>query len=148
VNAICPGYIATEMVKAIDPAIVEKNILPGIPVGRLGEPEEIARAVEFLAGEDAGFITGSTLSINGGQYMVVTGRAKLDRVAQRSLRRGHVLPRRNAHRLRRGALWALLALLTAATGAVPPFQLLANASRSGAGSGLCHGSSDRAQPPP
>ena len=70
VNAICPGYIATEMVKAIDPAIVEKNILPGIPVGRLGEPEEIARAVAFLAGEDAGFITGSTLSINGGQYMV------------------------------------------------------------------------------
>ncbi len=70
VNAICPGYIATEMVKAIDPAIVEKNILPGIPVGRLGEPEEIARAVVFLASEDAGFITGSTLTINGGQYMI------------------------------------------------------------------------------
>ena len=69
VNAITPGYIATEMVKAIDPAVVEKNILPGIPVGRLGEPEEIARAVVFLAGEDGGFITGSTLSINGGQYM-------------------------------------------------------------------------------
>lgn len=70
VNAICPGYIATEMVKAIDPAVVEKSILPHIPVGRLGEPEEIARAVVFLAAEEAGFITGSTLSANGGQYMV------------------------------------------------------------------------------
>jgi acetoacetyl-CoA reductase len=70
VNAICPGYIATDMVKAIDPAVVEKNILPQIPVGRLGEPEEIARAVVFLASDDAGFITGSTLSANGGQYMI------------------------------------------------------------------------------
>ncbi len=69
VNSICPGYIATEMVKAIDPAVVEKNILPLIPVGRLGEPEEIARAVVFLAADEAGFITGSTLSANGGQYM-------------------------------------------------------------------------------
>lgn len=69
VNAICPGYIATEMVKAIDPAVIEKSILPHIPVGRLGEPEEIARAVVFLASDDAGFITGSTLSANGGQYM-------------------------------------------------------------------------------
>jgi acetoacetyl-CoA reductase len=70
VNAICPGYIATEMVRAIDPAVVEKSILPHIPVGRLGEPAEIARAVVFLASDDAGFITGSTLSANGGQYMV------------------------------------------------------------------------------
>ena len=69
VNSICPGYIATEMVKAIDPAVVEKNILPLIPVGRLGEPEEIARAVVFLAADEAGFITGSTLSAIGGQYM-------------------------------------------------------------------------------
>ncbi len=69
VNTICPGYIATEMVKAIDPAVIEKNILPHIPVGRLGEPEEIARAVVFLAADEAGFITGSTLSANGGQYM-------------------------------------------------------------------------------
>lgn len=69
VNTICPGYIATEMVKAIDPAVVEKNILPLIPVGRLGEPEEVARAVLFLAADEAGFITGSTLSANGGQYM-------------------------------------------------------------------------------
>ncbi len=70
VNSICPGYIATDMVKAIDPAIIEKNILPHIPVGRLGEPEEIARAVVFLAADGAGFITGSTLSANGGQYMI------------------------------------------------------------------------------
>ncbi|MGL5363358.1 MAG: acetoacetyl-CoA reductase [Bosea sp. (in: a-proteobacteria)] len=69
VNTICPGYIATEMVKAIDPAVIEKSILPHIPVGRLGEPEEIARAVVFLASDDAGFITGSTISANGGQYM-------------------------------------------------------------------------------
>jgi acetoacetyl-CoA reductase len=70
VNSITPGYIATEMVKAIDPAIIEKSILPHIPVGRLGEPEEIARCVVFLASDNAGFITGSTLSANGGQYMV------------------------------------------------------------------------------
>jgi acetoacetyl-CoA reductase len=70
VNAICPGYIHTEMLDAVPPEIVEKNILPQIPVGRLGKPEEIARAVLFLAAEDAGFITGSTLSINGGQYMI------------------------------------------------------------------------------
>lgn len=70
VNAICPGYIGTEMVKAIAPDVLEKRILPLIPVGRLGEPEEIARAVVFLAGDDAGFINGATLAINGGQYMV------------------------------------------------------------------------------
>lgn len=70
VNAICPGYIATDMVKAVDPAVVEKNILPHIAVGRLGEPEEIARAVVFLAADDAGFMTGSTISANGGQYMI------------------------------------------------------------------------------
>ncbi|MCA0400668.1 MAG: acetoacetyl-CoA reductase [Proteobacteria bacterium] len=70
VNSICPGYIATEMVKAIDPAVIEKAILPHIPVGRLGEPEEIARAVVFLAADGASFITGSTLSANGGQYMI------------------------------------------------------------------------------
>ncbi len=69
VNAICPGYIATEMVKAIAPDVLEKRILPLIPVGRLGEPEEIARAVVFLAGDGAGFINGSTITVNGGQYM-------------------------------------------------------------------------------
>jgi acetoacetyl-CoA reductase len=70
VNTICPGYIATEMVKAISPEIVAKNILPQIPVGRLGEPHEIARTVVFLASDDAGFITGSTISANGGQSMI------------------------------------------------------------------------------
>ncbi|KTS31707.1 acetoacetyl-CoA reductase [Methylobacterium indicum] len=69
VNVIAPGYIATEMVKAIPEEVLKAKILPHIPVGRLGEAEEIARAVEFLAGEQAGFITGSTLTINGGQYI-------------------------------------------------------------------------------
>ncbi|GAB1716980.1 MAG: 3-oxoacyl-[acyl-carrier-protein] reductase [Nitrobacter sp.] len=68
VNAICPGYINTEMVQAVPKDVVEKSILPQIPASRLGEPEEIARAVVFLASDGAGFITGSTLSINGGQY--------------------------------------------------------------------------------
>lgn len=68
VNAICPGYIGTEMVKAIDPKVLAERIVPQIPVGRLGEPEEIARCVLFLASDDAGFITGSTISANGGQY--------------------------------------------------------------------------------
>ena len=68
VNAICPGYIGTEMVKAIDEDVLNKHILPLIPVGRLGEPDEIARCVVFLASDDAGFITGSTISANGGQY--------------------------------------------------------------------------------
>ena len=69
VNAICPGYIATDMVKAIPQEVLAKNILPQIPVGRLGEPEEIGRAVVFLASDDAGFITGSTISANGGQHI-------------------------------------------------------------------------------
>ena len=69
VNVICPGYIGTEMVRAIDEKILAERIVPQIPVGRLGEPEEIARCVVFLAGDDAGFITGSTISANGGQYM-------------------------------------------------------------------------------
>ena len=70
VNAICPGYIATEMVKAIDEKVLNERIIPLIPVGRLGEPEEIARTVVFLASDDAGFITGSTISANGGQFFV------------------------------------------------------------------------------
>ncbi len=70
VNAIAPGYIATEMVKAVPEDVLKTKILPLIPVGRLGEPEEIARCVVFLAGEDAGFITGATLTANGGQYMI------------------------------------------------------------------------------
>jgi acetoacetyl-CoA reductase len=68
VNAITPGYIETDMVRAVPPNVLEK-IVAKIPVGRLGQPEEIARGVAFLAADDAGFITGSTLSINGGQHM-------------------------------------------------------------------------------
>ena len=70
VNAICPGYIATEMVKAMPLDVLEKNVLPHIPLGRLGEPEEIARCVIFLASDKAGYITGSTLTVNGGQYLI------------------------------------------------------------------------------
>jgi len=70
VNAICPGYINTEMVQAVPVAVMEKVILPLIPIGRLGEPEEIARCVIFLSSDDAGLITGSTLSANGGQYFI------------------------------------------------------------------------------
>jgi acetoacetyl-CoA reductase len=68
VNAIAPGYIDTEMVAAVPEDVLAK-IVARIPVGRLGKAEEIARGVLFLCGEDAGFITGSTLSINGGQHM-------------------------------------------------------------------------------
>jgi acetoacetyl-CoA reductase len=68
VNAIAPGYIATEMVRAVPENVLEK-IVQRIPVGRLGEASEIARGVVFLTSDDAGFVTGSTLSINGGQHM-------------------------------------------------------------------------------
>ena len=57
------------MVRAIDEKILNERIVPQIPVGRLGEPEEVARCVVFLAGDEAGFITGSTISANGGQYL-------------------------------------------------------------------------------
>ena len=70
VNAICPGYIGTEMVRAIDEKVLNERIIPQIPVGRLGEPDEIARIAVFLASDDAGFITGSTISANGGQFVV------------------------------------------------------------------------------
>jgi len=69
VNAVAPGYIATEMVMAVPEEVLNTKILPLIPVGRLGEPEEIGRCVVFLAADEAGFITGSTLTANGGQYM-------------------------------------------------------------------------------
>ncbi|ACM29548.1 beta-ketoacyl-ACP reductase [Agrobacterium sp. SHOUNA12C] len=69
VNAICPGYIGTEMVRAMPEKVLKEHVLPQIPVGRLGEPEEIARCVVFLASDEAGFITGSTLTANGGQYL-------------------------------------------------------------------------------
>ncbi len=68
VNAIAPGYIATDMVRAIPDRVLEK-IVARIPVGRLGDAQEIARGVAFLVADDAGFVTGSTLSINGGQHM-------------------------------------------------------------------------------
>ena len=68
VNAICPGYIATDMVKAMSQEVLQKSVLPQIPIGRLGEPEEIARCVVFLASDEAGLLTGSTLTANGGQY--------------------------------------------------------------------------------
>jgi acetoacetyl-CoA reductase len=69
VNVVAPGYIGTEMVMAVPKDVLDSKIIPQIPVGRLGEAEEIARCVTFLASDDAGFITGSTLSANGGQYM-------------------------------------------------------------------------------
>ncbi len=68
-NAICPGYIATEMVMAV-PEKVRESIIGQIPTGRLGEPEEIARCVAFLVSDDAGFVNGSTISANGGQFFV------------------------------------------------------------------------------
>lgn len=68
VNAIAPGYIDTDMVAAVPPQVLEK-IVAKIPVGRLGHADEIARGVSFLCSENAGFVTGSTMSINGGQHM-------------------------------------------------------------------------------
>ena len=68
VNAVCPGYIATDMVMAV-PEKVREGIVAQIPVGRLGEAEEIGRCVAFLTSDEAGFVTGSTLSANGGQYL-------------------------------------------------------------------------------
>ena len=69
VNVVAPGYINTEMMSTIPEKVMNEVILPQIPVGRLGEASEIARTVVFLASDDAGFITGSTISANGGQYM-------------------------------------------------------------------------------
>ena len=69
-NAICPGYIGTEMVRAIPEEVLNTKIIPQIPAGRLGEPEEIARCVAFLASDDSGFINGSTISANGAQFFV------------------------------------------------------------------------------
>lgn len=69
VNAIAPGYVDTEMVRAVPEKVLE-SIIQTIPVGRLGQPEEIAAGVSFLAREDAGFITGATLTMNGGQYIL------------------------------------------------------------------------------
>ncbi len=103
VNAICPGYIATEMVKAVPQDVLEKSILPHIPTGRLGEPEEIARCVVFLASDDSGFITGSTLTANGGQYHGVATAAAALRIRSsrdcgvRVTDRGRGNDRKNIH---------------------------------------------------
>lgn len=70
VNAVAPGYIDTDMMSTIPQKVMDEVILPAIPVGRLGRAEEIARCVVFLVSEEAGFITGATLSANGGQYLV------------------------------------------------------------------------------
>jgi acetoacetyl-CoA reductase len=70
VNAIAPGYINTEILAKVPQDVLEKNILANIPLGRLGDVAEVARCVVFLAADEAGWITGSTLTINGGQYMV------------------------------------------------------------------------------
>jgi acetoacetyl-CoA reductase len=69
VNTLAPGYIATEMVRAVPKEVLDTKIIPQIPVGRLGEADEIARAVVFLAADEAGFVTGACLDVNGGHYM-------------------------------------------------------------------------------
>ncbi|WP_353189278.1 acetoacetyl-CoA reductase [Pandoraea pnomenusa] len=69
VNTISPGYLATKMVTAVPQEVLESRILPQIPVGRLGRPDEVAALVAFLASDDAGFITGSNIAINGGMHM-------------------------------------------------------------------------------
>ena len=71
VNTVAPGYINTEMVAAVPQEVLEKQIIPQIPVARLGEADEIARAVAFLASDDAGFITGACLDVNGGHYIAL-----------------------------------------------------------------------------
>ncbi len=68
VNTVSPGYVATEMVKKMSPAVLEK-VIAQIPVGRLAEPDEVARVVAFLAADEAGYITGANIAINGGQHM-------------------------------------------------------------------------------
>ena len=68
-NAVCPGYIATDMVMAV-PEKVREGIIAQIPTGRLGEPDEIARCVVFLASDEAAFVNGSTITVNGGQHFV------------------------------------------------------------------------------
>jgi acetoacetyl-CoA reductase len=68
-NVVAPGYVDTEMVRAVPAEVLEKQIIPKIPVGRLGRATDIARCIVFLAADDAGYVTGATLNANGGQYM-------------------------------------------------------------------------------
>jgi acetoacetyl-CoA reductase len=69
VNTVSPGYLRTKMVEAVPSEVMNGKILPQIPMGRLGEPDEIAGLVAYLVSEDAGFMTGSNIAINGGQHM-------------------------------------------------------------------------------
>ncbi|HWJ94987.1 MAG TPA: SDR family oxidoreductase, partial [Telluria sp.] len=69
VNTVSPGYLRTKMTAQVPPDIMEGKILPQIPVGRLGEPDEVAALVAYLASEEAGFVTGANIAINGGQHM-------------------------------------------------------------------------------
>jgi acetoacetyl-CoA reductase len=69
VNTVSPGYVATKMVMAVPKDVLDAKILPQIPVGRLGKPEEIGALVAYLCSEDAGFLTGANVAINGGQHM-------------------------------------------------------------------------------
>jgi acetoacetyl-CoA reductase len=69
VNTISPGYIGTQMVMAIPREVLDSKIIPQIPIGRLGKPEEVARLVAYLASEEAAFVTGANIAINGGQHM-------------------------------------------------------------------------------
>jgi len=69
VNTISPGYLATKMVLAVPKEVMDTKIIPQIPVGRLGKPEEIAGLVAYLCSDDAGFVTGANIAINGGQHM-------------------------------------------------------------------------------
>lgn len=69
VNAVSPGYVATAMVAAVDPEILEKQIVSQIPMGRLGKPEEVAALIAFICSDDAAYITGANLAINGGLHM-------------------------------------------------------------------------------
>ena len=69
VNTVSPGYLRTQMVTAVPPGIMESKILPQIPLGRLGEPDEVAALVAYLASDEAAFVTGANIAINGGQHM-------------------------------------------------------------------------------
>lgn len=69
VNTVSPGYLATRMVQAVPPEVMQEKILPQIPVGRLGEPEEIGALIAFICSDAAGFMTGSNVAMNGGQHM-------------------------------------------------------------------------------